>query len=48
MSASKWYDEIVLSEYVESARDEVHRWMERDPNAFNWQQYFEHVAQLEG
>ncbi len=52
ISASKWYDEIVLSEYVEDIREEhvgtVQKWINGEPGLSNWNEYFQRFAQFEG
>ncbi len=48
ISASKWYAEIYLSDYTQSNRKEVKKWIDRDPEAFDWGQYFERIAKFEG
>ncbi len=48
LSASKWYKEIYLSEYTAANREELKKWIERVPQAFDWGQYFTRIAQFEG
>ncbi len=48
LSASKWYKEVYLSDYTEGNRREVQNWIDRDPQAFDWGQYFTRIAGFEG
>ena len=49
ISAATKASEIVLAEYSEPNRQFLKRWLEKDPLAYNWMPYFEHVVQtLEG
>ncbi len=47
ISASKWYDEIYLSDYAETNRLEIQKWINHEPDTFNWQPYIELYGQLE-
>ncbi|QTA87842.1 Methyltransferase domain-containing protein [Desulfonema magnum] len=48
ISASFCANDIVFSEYLEANRQEVLRWIQNQPNAFNWDSYFEYVLKLNG
>lgn len=41
-------NEIVLTEYEESHRDYVQKWLRKDPTSFNYTLYFDYVAGLIG
>lgn len=49
ISATPYVSEIYHSDYVESCRDEVLLWKNKNPNAYDWSSYFKHVVYtLEG
>ncbi len=48
ISASAWYNEIHVAEYVGRNRKQVEQWRDKSPHAFNWMPYFETYASLEG
>ena len=49
ISAAANASEIVLSDYTEDCRRVVRQWLEKDPDAFDWSHYFNHVVKdLEG
>ena len=49
ISASRNASEIVLSDYGESNREALKKWLRKDATAFDWSPYFDHVVQkLEG
>ena len=49
ISAALYASEIVLSEYTEKNRKVLQMWLDRDPEAPNWNPFFEYVVQeLEG
>ena len=49
ISASRNASEIVLSDYAESNREALRKWLRKDSTAFDWSPYFDHVVQkLEG
>ena len=49
ISAAGHASEIVVSDYAESNREALRKWLRRDPTAFDWSPYFDHVVQkLEG
>ena len=49
ISAAPYVAKIYHSDYVESCRDEVLLWKNKDPNAYDWSPYFKHVVNtLEG
>ena len=49
ISAASKASEIVLAEYTQKNRDELQLWINGDPGAHDWDQYFRHIVQeLEG
>ncbi len=49
ISAAGRASEVVLSDVAESNREALRKWLGRDPTAFNWSPFFDHVVQkLEG
>lgn len=49
ISAAGRASEIVLADVAESNRQTLWKWLRRDPAAFNWSPFFDHVVQkLEG
>lgn len=49
ISAAPYVSEIYHSDYVQSCRDEVLLWKNKDPDAYDWSSYFKHVVHtLEG
>ena len=49
ISAAEHASEIVLSDYAETNREALSKWLRRDTTAFDWSPYFDHVVQkLEG
>ena len=49
ISTVPFASEIVMADVVPECLDELKKWIQNDPNAFNWGSHFEHVAQkLEG
>ena len=39
---------IIFSDYAKSNRDEIKRWLDKDPGAFDWTPTVQHVLELEG
>ena len=49
ISAARYASEVVLSDHADSNCEALKKWLRRDPSAFNWSPYFDHVVQkLEG
>ncbi|XP_035660061.1 nicotinamide N-methyltransferase-like [Branchiostoma floridae] len=48
ISASKFFSEIVCSDYDKDARTELEKWLKKDKNAFDWTSYFQYYLDLEG
>ena len=49
ISAARVATEIVLAEYTEKNRRAIQQWLEKEPTAWNWRPFFEHVVvTLEG
>ena len=44
ISAAPYVAEIYHSDYVQSCHDEVLKWKNNDPDAYNWSAYFKHVV----
>ena len=44
ISAAPYVAEIYHSDYVQSCRDEVLKWKNSDPDAYDWSSYFKHVV----
>ena len=48
MSASAHFPHITLAEYVEVNRKELRKWINHDPDGYDWTPFFKHVADMEG
>ncbi|XP_064646995.1 nicotinamide N-methyltransferase-like isoform X6 [Lineus longissimus] len=48
ISAGSRCSEIVCSDFATQNLDEILKWVNGDPDAHNWQRYFEYVCKLEG
>ena len=49
ISAARCASEIILSDYNQQNRESLKAWLNKDPDAFNWSPFFEHVVmKLEG
>ncbi|XP_035687726.1 nicotinamide N-methyltransferase-like [Branchiostoma floridae] len=48
LSASKYFSDITCSDYLEVCREELQKWVDGDPDAFDWGAYFRYVSKLEG
>ena len=49
ISAAPYASEIVLSDYVEDNQKAIQQWMDKDPKAYNWMPYLNHiVVDIEG
>ena len=46
ISAAPHASEIVLAELVESNRDAIRLWLDKDPRAHNWEPFFRHVVRI--
>ena len=45
ISAAKYAEEIVFSDYTENNRRAIMQWVDKDPGAFDWSHFFEHVVE---
>nr|XP_060643562.1 nicotinamide N-methyltransferase-like [Anolis sagrei ordinatus] len=48
LSACESFKEIIVSDLVEKNREEMQKWLRKDPNAFDWTPIVKYVCQLEG
>ena len=49
ISLAQYSSEIVLADYSEQSRMEIHKWLKGDPDAFDWTPMIRHiVVELEG
>ncbi|KAL0994884.1 hypothetical protein UPYG_G00128740 [Umbra pygmaea] len=48
ISASQYYDEIVVSDYVDSNRREIERWLNAEEGCFDWSAHIQYICDLEG
>jgi hypothetical protein len=46
--AAKWFDEIIMTDYSPSNREMQKKWLEKDPDAINWNTYFKYYSKLQG
>ncbi|XP_053549938.1 phenylethanolamine N-methyltransferase [Bombina bombina] len=47
LSAFELFQEVVMTDYLEVNREEVKRWIDDEPGAFDWSPYIKHVCSLE-
>ncbi|CAN2391464.1 Nicotinamide N-methyltransferase [Pristimantis euphronides] len=48
LSACEVFDKIIVSDFLEQNRVEFQKWLEKDPEAFDWTHIIQHVCELEG
>ncbi|XP_030635957.1 nicotinamide N-methyltransferase [Chanos chanos] len=48
ISASKYFDEFVLSDYTDRNRKEIEKWLKAEEGCFNWKPVIQYVCELEG
>ncbi|XP_062894126.1 phenylethanolamine N-methyltransferase [Mobula hypostoma] len=48
ISACDFFTTVILSDYLESNREELRRWLRAEPGAFDWSPYVKYVCGLEG
>ncbi|GCC38753.1 hypothetical protein chiPu_0017270 [Chiloscyllium punctatum] len=48
ISACNFFNRIVMSDYLEVNREELRKWLRRDPGAFDWSPYIKYVCGLDG
>jgi len=46
--AAKWFDEIIMTDYTPSNREMQKKWLEKDPDAINWNTHFKYHSKLQG
>ncbi|XP_064158167.1 indolethylamine N-methyltransferase-like [Anguilla rostrata] len=48
ISASKYFEEIVVSDFTDSNRREIEKWLRNEEGCFDWRPTIEFVCELEG
>lgn len=48
LSACQHYDEIVLSDFSDSNRREIEKWLENQEGCLDWKPVLQHVCEMEG
>ncbi|XP_053125720.1 nicotinamide N-methyltransferase-like [Hemicordylus capensis] len=48
LSACESFREIVASDYTDQNREEMQRWLRKEPDAFDWSPMVQYVCELEG
>ncbi|XP_072343802.1 phenylethanolamine N-methyltransferase [Scyliorhinus torazame] len=48
ISACDFFNNIVMSDYLEVNREELQKWLRGEPGAFDWSLYIKYVCSLEG
>ncbi|XP_043910975.1 phenylethanolamine N-methyltransferase [Protopterus annectens] len=48
LSACDYFDEIVMTDFLEINREEIHKWLQNDPDIFDWSPYIKHTCKIEG
>ncbi|XP_062995668.1 nicotinamide N-methyltransferase-like [Elgaria multicarinata webbii] len=48
LSACESFREIVATDYTDQNREEMQRWLRKDPEAFDWSPVVKYVCELEG
>ncbi|XP_075701868.1 phenylethanolamine N-methyltransferase [Rhinoderma darwinii] len=48
LSAFEHFQETIMTDYLEVNRQELKKWLNNEPGAFDWSPYFEHICKLEG
>ena len=48
MPLSEGASEIFLTGFLENERAEIHKWLNKDPNAYDWTFWLDFAAELEG
>nr|XP_060643392.1 nicotinamide N-methyltransferase-like [Anolis sagrei ordinatus] len=48
LSACESFKEIIVSDFLEQNREEMKKWLKKDPETFNWSSVLKYVCQLEG
>ncbi|CAI5795390.1 nicotinamide N-methyltransferase-like [Podarcis lilfordi] len=48
LSSCGSFREIIATDYTDQNREEIKRWLKKDPEAFDWSQVLKYVCELEG
>ncbi|XP_042331159.1 nicotinamide N-methyltransferase-like [Sceloporus undulatus] len=48
LSACESFQEIIATEFLEQNREEMQKWLKKDPEAFDWTLMVKYICQLEG
>ncbi|XP_060106508.1 nicotinamide N-methyltransferase-like [Heteronotia binoei] len=48
LSACESFQEIIATDYVDENREEMQRWLRKEPGAFDWSPVAKYVCELEG
>ncbi|KAH0623358.1 hypothetical protein JD844_031609 [Phrynosoma platyrhinos] len=48
LSACESFQEIIATDFLEQNREEMQKWLKKDPDAFDWTPMVKYVCQLEG
>ncbi|XP_075071442.1 phenylethanolamine N-methyltransferase [Mixophyes fleayi] len=48
LSAFENFKDVIMTDYLEVNREELKKWLKKEPGTFDWSPYFEHVCKLEG
>ena len=48
MSAAKWFDEIILSDFAQVNRDLQTKWLNQDTDSADWTIFFKYYSKLDG
>ncbi|XP_077161293.1 nicotinamide N-methyltransferase-like isoform X2 [Paroedura picta] len=48
LSACECFQEIIATDYTDQNREEMQRWLRKEPGAFDWSPYVKYVCELEG
>uniref|UniRef100_A0ACB8EYG4 Uncharacterized protein n=1 Tax=Sphaerodactylus townsendi TaxID=933632 RepID=A0ACB8EYG4_9SAUR len=48
LSACEYFREIVATDYTDQNREEMQRWLKKEPGAFDWSPVVKYVCELEG
>ncbi|XP_042300055.1 nicotinamide N-methyltransferase-like [Sceloporus undulatus] len=48
LSACESFQEIIATDFLEQNREEMQKWLKKDPEAFDWTLMVKYVCQLEG
>nr|XP_060643407.1 indolethylamine N-methyltransferase-like [Anolis sagrei ordinatus] len=48
VSACEYFKEIIASDFLEQNREEIKKWLNKDPDAYDWSLVLQYVCELEG